>query len=75
MNDKKPGKVTIISLVFLTIFIILFHSCSKIEEDHDDGKCDICGKKATYTDSDVEEYCDEHLEDAIEWYYKRMIEE
>lgn len=75
-NDMKMDKTTIIiSLFFLAIISFLFYSCSHKEANHNDGKCDICGKKATYSSKDVEEYCDEHLEDAIEWYYKQMIEE
>ena len=76
MDNRKIDKVTtIISIILLLIVITIFKSCANRDEDHNDGRCDICGKKATYSSKGVEEYCDEHLEDAIEWYYKQMIEE
>lgn len=55
-------------LVCLLLSLILVFALSGCgEEDHNDGKCDICKKTATYSDSD-EEYCDKHLRDAVEWY-------
>ena len=46
MPNNKPDKLTIIvSCILLVIVVILFYSCSHIEPDHNDGKCDICGKK------------------------------
>lgn len=46
MPNNKPDKPTIIiSCILLVIVAILFYSCSHIEPDHNDGKCDICGKK------------------------------
>ena len=58
MPNNKPDKPTIIiSCILLVIVAILFYSCSHIEPDHNDGKCDICGKKATYSSKGKEEYC------------------
>ena len=75
MPNNKPDKLTIIvSCILLVIVVILFYSCSHIEPDHNDGKCDICGKKATYSSKGEEEYCDKHAEEAIEWYYKQIMD-
>ena len=51
--------------IVLLVVILLLSGCGG--KDHNDGKCDICGKAATYSDRD-EEYCDRHLKDAVEWY-------
>ena len=75
MPNNKPDKPTIIiSCILLVIVAILFYSCSHIEPDHNDGKCDICGKKATYSSKGKEEYCDQHAEEAIEWYYNQIMD-
>lgn len=75
MPNNKPDKPTIIiSCILLVIVAILFYSCSHIEPDHNDGKCDICGKKATYSSKGKEEYCNQHAEEAIEWYYKQIMD-
>lgn len=75
MPNNKPDKPTIIiSCILLVIVAILFYSCSHIEPDHNDGKCDICGKKATYSSKGKEEYCDQHAKEAIEWYYKQIMD-
>ena len=75
MPNNKPDKPTIIiSCILLVIVAILFYSWSHIEPDHNDGKCDICGKKATYSSKGKEEYCDQHAEEAIEWYYKQIMD-
>ena len=64
MPNNKPDKPTIIiSCILLVIVAILFYSCSHIEPDHNDGKCDICGKKATYFSKGKEE-----------WYYKQIMD-
>lgn len=73
-TNNRPDKLTlIISLILCIILGILFYACSHQEPDHNDGKCDICDRKATYSSKNKEEYCDEHAEDAIEWYYKQML--
>ncbi len=64
MNIKKR-----LLLVFACVFM-MFSLTACGEADHDDGKCDICDKPATYSDSD-EEYCDKHLESAVEWYLEQ----
>lgn len=64
---SKVHKCTILAMCILFVFSI--SACSG-EADHDDGKCDICGKKATYS-SDSEEYCDKHSLDAAVWYLKQ----
>ena len=75
MPNNKPDKPTIIiSCILLVIVAILFYSCSHIEPDHNDGKCDICGKKATYSSKGKVEFCDQHAEEAIEWYYKQIMD-
>lgn len=65
MNTKKR---IIVLIAMMMLSMLLLTACG--EEDHDDGKCDICGKTATYSGSD-EEYCDKHLESAVEWYIKQ----
>lgn len=52
------------------ILTLLFSLCGCGDEDHNDGKCDICGKSSTYSDGD-EEYCDKHLRDAVNWYIEQ----
>lgn len=61
-------KKKIICIMLMITIMALFSGCG--EEDHNDGKCDICGKKASYSDND-EEYCDKHLKNAVEWYIKQ----
>lgn len=70
-NQQSGGKGSMI-LAIVVIILVLggLGSCMKGEEDHNDGKCDICGKTATYSDGD-EEYCRKHLESAVEWYIKQ----
>ena len=63
-NDKSSTWITVIVVI---IILACIGSCSNTGEDHNDGKCDICGKTATYSDSS-EEYCRKHLEKAIEYY-------
>lgn len=58
------------SLILSVIVIITCFSLSGCIVDHDDGKCDICGKASTYSGSE-EEYCDKHLKSAIDWYIKQ----
>ncbi len=60
------AKLIVILLVFSSL--LLLTGCG--EEDHNDGKCDICGEKATFSDGD-EEYCDKHLKEAVEWYIEQ----
>ncbi len=69
-TSKKWGSVgkVVVLLCVIIITMCTFTACG--EEDHDDGKCDICGKTATYSGS-REEYCDKHLEDAINWYIEQ----
>lgn len=72
-NAKKDNarKSTWWIWVIIIIGVIgLFGSCFKSEADHNDGKCDICNKTATYSDG-KEEYCDKHYMDALEWYIKQ----
>lgn len=74
-NNNQGNNGSTIGIVFLILAIMwIVGSCIDTEEDHDDGECDICGKKATYSDAGREEYCDKHLEDAIEWYIEQAME-
>lgn len=59
------GKVIVTILLILAIVGACGGGAS--DEDHNDGKCDICGKRASYSDFD-EEYCSKHLKKAVEWY-------
>lgn len=72
-NSASPTiKVISHIIVFLVIALIIgviVHACNQPTYDSDDGKCDICGKRKT-TDLYGEEYCEEHLRDAIEYYLK-----
>lgn len=63
---KKRNKLIFAVLILMTCF-----SLSGCFVDHNDGKCDICGKTASYSGTD-EEYCDKHFESAVEWYIKQM---
>ena len=73
-NNNQGGNGSIIGIIIIILAVMwLIGSCIDTEEDHDDGKCDICGKKATYSSSD-EEYCNKHLEDALEWYIEQGME-
>lgn len=70
-NNASGGKGNgFIVVIVIVILIVLIGSCTNSEEDHNDGKCDICGKAATYSDSE-EEYCDKHLESATKWYIEQ----
>lgn len=62
-KGNKSG--ILIAIIIILIFIGVFGSCDRI--DHNDGKCDICGKPATYKGND-EEYCEEHFKDVLHWY-------
>ena len=62
-----------IMLIMVRLLVFSISSCSG-EEDHDDGKCDICGKKATYS-SENEEYCDKHSLEAAIWYLEKSYDE
>lgn len=68
MNIKKKIALLLVAIMMMCTLT----ACG--EEDHDDGKCDICGKSATYSNS-REEYCSKHSMDAAEWYMKQMLEE
>lgn len=71
MNQKQNSKSGIIGVIVIIVVILgVIGMISNGKEDHDDGKCDICGKTATYSGED-EEYCDEHLMDAAEWYIEQ----
>ena len=60
-------KKAFVLLILLAIMVTALVGC---EEDHNDGKCDICGKNATYSDGS-EEYCEKHLWDAVKWYIEQ----
>ena len=62
MNVKK-----ICCLVLILMIICSFSGC--FEEDHNDGKCDICGKKSADKGADWE-LCLGCMLDANDWYYK-----
>jgi len=66
-NSNNINKVLIAIIVFVALGLIgkFFNRIN-----HDDNKCDICGKRATYSTSS-EEYCDKHLKSAVEWYIKQ----
>lgn len=68
MNIKKKLALLLVAIMMMCSLV----ACG--EEDHNDGKCDICGKRATYSDADREEYCDKHLEDAVEWYLEKSMD-
>lgn len=51
--------------MLISIMTFAFAGCR--EADHNDGKCDICGKAVEYSGQD-EEYCAEHFKNAVEWY-------
>lgn len=60
--------IAVFALVGLFSIIWAVSSSDRIDHNnHHDGKCDICGKTATYSSSS-EEYCDKHLRDAVKWY-------
>ena len=66
--DKKKNMGCGITIAIIIVIILI---CALIgnSTNHDDGKCDICGKKAVKSSSDYE-YCLEHYVDAVDYYYK-----
>jgi len=66
MLKKRIKSVAIVTILILVLFT--FTGCG--DTDHNDGKCDICGKTATYSSS-REEYCDKHLKSAVKWYIEK----
>lgn len=79
-NEKAEKFGNIVCKVFIAIFIIaaitfvalmidgVSETMNENQKQKDDGKCDICGEKATeYTLYD-EEYCKKHLNNAVEYY-------
>lgn len=58
-------KKRIAAVLLISIMTFAFAGCR--EADHNDGKCDICGKAVEYSGQD-EEYCAEHFKNAVEWY-------
>jgi hypothetical protein len=66
----KRVKVVFIGVVVIIVIVLGIIGMVTNKTDHDDGKCDICGKAAAYSGAD-EEYCDEHLMDAAEWYIEQ----
>ena len=67
-ENRKSGNGWIVAI--LVIGLLAFIGVLSNKEDHNDGKCDICGKSSTYSDGN-EEYCDKHLESAVNWYLKQ----
>ena len=67
-DNPNKGKFLFWIIAIIGIFAFLGLFINKV--DHNDGKCDICNKKATYS-ANNEEYCDEHLEKALKWYFKQ----
>lgn len=61
--------IAIITIVFTLVFTV--SACSP---DPNDGKCDICGKAATYRNG-REEYCSKHSFDAAKWYIKQGLKD
>lgn len=66
-NKFTAGKIFLIVLFVLAI-IAIFRSCGSSEVDSNDGKCDLCGK-SSIDKVHGEEYCDEHIWDALDYYY------
>lgn len=54
------------------VIIVVFQSCAA--PDPHDGRCDICGKYATYHGT-KEEFCDEHSWDAALYYFEQGMNE
>lgn len=52
--------------IILFVILVVGYSVYRIvlKNNHDDGKCDICGKYAVYS-SDSCEYCSECVGDAL----------
>ena len=77
--DKMPKKektiATIITLVIIAVVtIFLFKACSNTDpskQNHHDGKCDICGKTATFNFSNAE-YCNKCFDDFMDWVDKEQ---
>jgi hypothetical protein len=67
-NSNQKPKIGVVGVIVIIVIIMGFIGMiANGKEDHNDGKCDICGKTAVYS-GDEEEYCSKHLEDAVEWY-------
>lgn len=70
MKDVNWNKVGLICLLVFALWFIWMICSNDSSTNHHDGKCDICGKSATYQGSG-EEYCNKHLKSAVEWYVKQ----
>lgn len=57
-------------VIAVIVIIILLVSLIGSEEDHDDGKCDICGDSGAIQVSSDAELCVEHILWANDQYYK-----
>lgn len=77
--DKMPKKektiATIITFVIIAVVaVFLFKACSNTgpsKQNHHDGKCDICGKTATFNFSNAE-YCNKCFDDFMDWVDKEQ---
>ena len=75
-SPQEKERASVISVVAIIVFIILagflLKSCFSAgpSKNHNDGKCDICGKPATHSGSGYE-YCDKDFKDATEWIMNR----
>lgn len=71
-TSKSTKTITIVVIAIIAIIVLVFvvkgfTGTNLRNKNHHDGKCDICGKTATYSGNN-EEYCDTHLKDAVDWY-------
>lgn len=64
----------LLAMTLLSVLLLGLVGCG--EEDHNDGKCDICGKKSSSSySSSYEEYCKTHGKKAVEWYIKQGLDD
>ncbi len=67
IKSKIPYIIGVILAICIYILLNkIFYGGSEINSN--DGKCDICGRPASSYSPDSNEYCQKHLEDAVEHY-------
>lgn len=72
-QQRSKGSGIVFLAVILVIIFIIGKACGIGGHEAGDGKCDICGKRATKSIG-TEEYCSEHYGDAEEWYIEEAAD-
>lgn len=69
-SSREKSTISVIGIIIvLAVFVFLLKSCfysGPSYSNHNDGKCDICGKHASYSGSGYE-YCEKDYWEATAW--------